>query len=83
MKDVENLSHGVLRLSTSTLYDALERLLKQGLITRIEEETAQAGRKTRKNYHLNDLGRRVLDKETNRMRMLLEVATLRLKETTI
>ena len=80
LKDVEDLSRGDLRLSTSTLYDALERLLKQELIARVEEETDQAGRRKRKSYQLNNLGRRALAEEVGRMRALLEAAAPRLKE---
>ena len=35
LRDVEGLSKGRLRLSTSTLYSALARLLDQGLIERV------------------------------------------------
>ena len=83
LKDVEELSRGALRLSTSTLYDALERLLKQELIARVEEENAQVNGRIRKTYHLNEVGRRVLAAEASRMQVLLEVATPRLKESNI
>jgi DNA-binding PadR family transcriptional regulator len=80
LKDVKELSRGALRLSTSTLYDALERLLKQELIARVDEENTQVNGRIRKSYHLNDLGRRVLAAEACRMQVLLEVASPRLKE---
>jgi DNA-binding PadR family transcriptional regulator len=83
LKDVEELSRGTLRLSTSTLYDALERLLKQELIARVEEENAQVNGRIRKTYHLNEVGRRVLAAEASRMQVLLEVATPRLNESNI
>jgi DNA-binding PadR family transcriptional regulator len=82
LKNVEGLSRRGLRLSTSTLYDALERLLKQGLIVRVEEENAQATGRPRKRYQLNNLGRQVLTAEVNRMQALLEAARPCLKETT-
>jgi DNA-binding PadR family transcriptional regulator len=79
-KDVEGLSRGSLQLSTSTLYDALERLLLQGLIAREEEERTQGSGRIRKSYRLNDLGKRVLAAEVDRMRTLLDLASPRLQE---
>jgi DNA-binding PadR family transcriptional regulator len=80
LKDVEGLSHGGLHLSTSTLYDALERLLQQGLIERVDEINPQNNGRTRKNYRLNELGRKMLAAEINRMQALLSEAVLRLEE---
>jgi DNA-binding PadR family transcriptional regulator len=80
LKDVEGLSRCGLRLSTSTLYDALERLLREGLISRVEEERAPANRRPRKRYRLNELGRQVLAAEASRLQGLLEAAAPRLKE---
>lgn len=81
MKDVERLSRGKIRLSTSTLYEALARLLDQGLIERFEEAT-QTGEsvsenhpgKPRKTYRLTHLGRRALEADRNRMQVLLKTA---------
>jgi DNA-binding PadR family transcriptional regulator len=50
LKDVEGLSTGCERLSTSTLYKALARLLEQGWIERVDDElenAAAAGHYTR------------------------------------
>jgi len=82
LKDVEDLSRGGLRLSTSTLYDALERLLLQGLIERVAEEIVQNEGRPRKIYRLNKLGRNLLAAEVSRLQTLLEVAAPRLRETT-
>lgn len=79
-KDVETLSNGSVKLSTSTLYDALERLLQQGLIERVKEENEQSSGRPRKRYRLNKLGRQVLAKEIDRLRTLLDLATPRLGE---
>lgn len=79
-KDVENLSSGSLKLSTSTLYDALERLLQQGLIERASEGSPQSSARPRKKYRLSKQGRQVLASEIERMRELLEVAIPRLPE---
>lgn len=79
-KDVEGLSSGSLKLSTSTLYDALERLLEQGLIERVKEESEQSSGRPRKRYRLNDLGKQVMVTDINRMRILLDLAIPRLQE---
>jgi DNA-binding PadR family transcriptional regulator len=82
LKDVEALSDGKVRLSTSTLYGALGRLLDQGLIERVrneEEENIGPGL-PRKAYTLSETGRRVLEAETDRLQSLVAVAHLRLGE---
>ena len=77
LKDVEMLSRNKMRLSTSTLYEALARLLDQKLIERFDEpaEGDEAGNnpgKARKTYRLSHLGRRVLEADRTRMQTLLE-----------
>jgi DNA-binding PadR family transcriptional regulator len=79
-KDVEVQSTGALKISTSTLYDALERLLQQGLIERVEVENERSRGRPRKLYRINDLGKQVLIDETNRMRTLLDLATPHIEE---
>jgi DNA-binding PadR family transcriptional regulator len=82
LKDVEALSDGKFSLSTSTLYGALGRLLDQGLIERVpndEEENTGPGL-PRKAYILSEIGRRVLEAETDRLQSLVAVAHLRLGE---
>lgn len=82
LKDVEALSDGKVRLSTSTLYGALGRLLDRGLIERVlneEEENAGPGL-PRKAYILSQTGRRILEAETRRMQALVTTARLRLGE---
>jgi PadR family transcriptional regulator PadR len=79
-KDVADLSRGSLKLSTSTLYDALERLLQQGLIEREQEAKQQNNGRPRKRYRLNNLGKQVLATDINRMRNLVDLAGPRLQE---
>jgi DNA-binding PadR family transcriptional regulator len=81
LKDVESLSQGRVRLSTSTLYEALARLLEQGWIERVDDElesAAAAGAlrpgKPRKAYRLAPLGRRVLEAEVSRLEGLMAAA---------
>ena len=80
LKDVTALSDGKIRLSTSTLYGALGRLLDQGLIERVpsEEEENTGPGLPRKAYILSQTGRRILEAEANRMQALVTTARLRL-----
>jgi DNA-binding PadR family transcriptional regulator len=81
LKDVETLSGGRLRLSTGTLYGALQRLLDQGWIAPVESaEAAETGR-PRKAYTLTALGQRVTAAETARLKDLAATAQRRLART--
>jgi DNA-binding PadR family transcriptional regulator len=80
LKDVETLSAGRVRLNTSTLYEALARLLEQGLIVRVddpelENEPGEAHPgKPRKAYRLAPPGRRALEAEVSRLENLVSAA---------
>jgi DNA-binding PadR family transcriptional regulator len=78
MKDVADLSDNRISLGTGTLYGALARLLDQGWIERVEEEESTG--RARKAYNLSDLGRRILQAETERLQALTAAARLRLAE---
>jgi DNA-binding PadR family transcriptional regulator len=85
LKDIETLSSARLRLSTGTLYEALTRLLDQGLIERIEDKDGSAEKNSnpglpRKAYRLTEAGRRLLKAETEHMQALVALANLRLGE---
>ncbi len=74
LKDVEQMSGGRVRLSTGTLYGALQRLLAQGWIERLEDEDAP---RDRRSYQLTARGRRNLQAEVDRMKQLTRLAALR------
>jgi DNA-binding PadR family transcriptional regulator len=79
LKEVERLSHARVRLSTGTLYEALARLLDQGLIERLDgpagvEAPGDHPGKPRKVYRLTRLGRRLLEADWKRMQFLLKTA---------
>jgi len=74
LKDVESMSGGRVLLSTGTLYCALQRLLDNGWIERVEEGQNPRDRRT---YRLTSRGRRNLQMEIERMRHLTKVAALR------
>ena len=75
LKDVEALSEGSVRLSTGTLYEALSRLLEQGLLERTDEAAGIAPGKPRKVYRLTHTGRRVIEAEAARLRALSAAAS--------
>src|SRR5207248_9113037 len=74
LKDIESMSGGRVLLSTGTLYGALQRLLDNGWIERVEEEDAPRDRRT---YRLTSRGRRNLQAEIERMRHVTKMASLR------
>lgn len=74
LKDIESMSGGRVLLSTGTLYGALQRLVRDGWIERVQEENTPRDRRT---YRLTARGRRNLQLEIERMRHLTKVAALR------
>ncbi len=78
LKSIINISDGSLKLSTGTLYEALARLVEQEWIERVDNEE-HSGR-ARKAYRLTLLGRQVLHAETQRMKSLVRVAQLHLRD---
>jgi|SRR5438105_1091274 len=76
LKDVEQMSGGRVVLSTGTLYGALQRLLAQHWIERVDEENDESSRE-RRSYKLTSKGRRNLQSEVERMRQLTKLAALR------
>ncbi|HYL96623.1 MAG TPA: helix-turn-helix transcriptional regulator [Terriglobales bacterium] len=75
LKDIESMSRGRVLLSTGTLYGALQRLLADGWIERVQEDDTPRDRRT---YRLTARGRRNLQMEIDRMRALTKVAALRM-----
>jgi DNA-binding PadR family transcriptional regulator len=88
LKDSATLSQGKVRLSTGTLYEALSRLLEQGLVERVDEpEAPGAGAvahpgKPRKHYRLTRQGMLVIEAETARLQRLLAAAQQQLQQQT-
>jgi len=82
IKEVSALSDERVLLATGTLYTALRRMLKTGLIERVGMNNLKEDNRERKYYHLTRLGRKILDAETERLRQLLDLASkLELGET--
>jgi DNA-binding PadR family transcriptional regulator len=76
MKAVIQMSEGRISFSTGTLYGALKRLLDQGWIVRNGEgeESGEETSRSRKDYELTSLGRRVMNSEVVRMQELVQLA---------
>jgi DNA-binding PadR family transcriptional regulator len=67
LKSVQRLSGDAVKLSTSTLYTALGRLLEQGHIERVASREAKESNRPRKAYRLTDAGKLALAAEEQRM----------------
>jgi DNA-binding PadR family transcriptional regulator len=76
LKEVEALSNGRLLLSTGTLYGALKRLLDNAWIERVSDPEPDESNRERKAYRLTELGQRILEAETARLRRLVGVAEM-------
>ncbi len=83
MKDVLDLSAGRVKLSTSTLYSALKRLLERGWIRRIENPIANQTNRKRKSYILSDAGRKILGFEIERLEGIVLTARERSLEESV
>src|ERR1700728_2403752 len=75
--DAEQISGGVTRLQTGTLYMALDRLRSAGLVEPDREEVADG--RLRRYYRLTDEGAALLGAETERRRASAAVAAQRLR----
>lgn len=72
MQDVAERTGGALRLSPSSLYAAIKRLLGQGLIEELSERPdPEHDDERRRYYRLTALGRRVAMAEARRLERLL------------
>lgn len=72
MKDVSDRTDGALRLSPSSLYAAIRRLLDKGLIEELSERPdPEHDDERRRYYRLTRLGRAVATAEARRLERLL------------
>jgi DNA-binding PadR family transcriptional regulator len=75
MQDVAERTNGKLRLSPSSLYASIRRLLEQGLIEELAERPDPAHDDERRRYYrLTQLGREVARAEARRLDRLLSDA---------
>ena len=73
MRQVEEDSHGAVRMGPGTLYGALKRMLKDGLV----EETGDASARPRRSYRLTRKGKASLAAELEKMEDVLALGRLR------
>ncbi|HEU4937945.1 MAG TPA: PadR family transcriptional regulator [Vicinamibacterales bacterium] len=75
MQDVVERTNGKLRLSPSSLYASIRRLLEQGLIEELAERPDPAHDDERRRYYrLTQLGREIAKAEARRLERLLSDA---------
>jgi DNA-binding PadR family transcriptional regulator len=75
MQDVAERTNGAVRLSPSSLYASIKRLLEQGLIEELAERPDPENHDERRRYYrLTKLGRAVALAEARRMERLLSDA---------
>jgi DNA-binding PadR family transcriptional regulator len=75
VQDIHRRTDGEVRLTASTLYDALARLVDQGLIAELSEPPDEADHDGRRRYYsLTPAGRRAAMREADRLESLLEMA---------
>lgn len=76
IKDIEALSDGRVRLSTGTLYGALQRLLQLAWIERFAQEDTSREKQA---YKLTAAGQTQLQLELDRMKNLTRTGTARMR----
>ena len=74
MQDVEDSSHGVVKMGPATLYGTLKRLVELGLTEETDRRPSDDDDQRRRYYHLTALGRRVCIAEADRLESLVRVA---------
>jgi DNA-binding PadR family transcriptional regulator len=78
MQEVARQSDGRYKLGPGTLYDNLQRLMKQGLVEEVAGK-ADDDNSRRRYYRLTGLGRGVLTAEIDRLRGVVDLAQSHLK----
>jgi DNA-binding PadR family transcriptional regulator len=74
MQEVARQSEGAYKLGPGTLYDNLQRLMDQGMVTEISSDDPR-----RRIYRLSSLGRKVLSAEISRLEGVVREARLHLR----
>ncbi len=81
MQDVLERTEGKVRLWPATLYGSLKRLIENGLIAESGERPAVEFDDSRRRYYkLTQLGHRVLDLESQRLRDLVRILEVKRRE---
>jgi DNA-binding PadR family transcriptional regulator len=83
LKDIQELSHGKIVLTTGTLYGAIKRLVEQGWIERSDDPPGDPDGRVRKEYQLTLWGRRIFEAEFQRLKRLVVAAEPRVAGETL
>jgi len=78
MQEVARQSEGRVKLGPGTLYDNLQRLMKQGLVEEVAGRSAEDNSR-RRYYRLTGMGRGVLTAEIDRLRDVVYHAEAQMK----
>jgi DNA-binding PadR family transcriptional regulator len=78
MQEVARQSEARYKLGPGTLYDNLQRLMKQGMVEEVGGRPEDEGSR-RRYYRLGSLGRNVLSAEITRLEGVVQEARLHLK----
>jgi len=78
MQEVSHQSGGAYKLGPGTLYDNLEKLIGQGLVTEAPRRSSKEDPR-RRYYRITPEGRRVFAEEIERLESMVRSAKLRLR----
>jgi DNA-binding PadR family transcriptional regulator len=79
MREVEELSGGVVRMGPATLYGTLKRLADDGLVEESARRPAGSDDQRRRYYRLTGVGQRVCRAEAERLAQLVQVTLTNLR----
>lgn len=75
MQEIGERTGGAMRMGPGTLYGSIQRMLKDGLITEVQERAEPVhGEERRRYYCLTGFGLRVLQAEARRLEHLVHIA---------
>jgi DNA-binding PadR family transcriptional regulator len=75
IQEIRRQSGGEYRIGPGTLYDNLQKLMENGAV----REFLSRGKDARRRYELTELGQRVLAADTERLRLIVRQASVRLR----
>ncbi len=74
IQDIERRTNGEVRLSTSTLYGAIKRMMRDGLVERSDDRPdPESDDERRRYYRITDFGRDVARSEAERIERLAKL----------
>lgn len=74
LRDVEDRTGGEVKLAAGTLYAAIARLVREGLIEELPEAAAEQADARRRTYRITEQGRRAAAADAERMRRFVRMA---------